>query len=289
MRFAAIEGGGTTWVAAITEDEPDNIVNRGEFMTNSDPVITLTAIKEWLLNQLPFDAIGIGSFGPVDVKISSQTYGFITSTPKPGWRNTNVLELLGIRNEFKGIPFLFDTDVNAPALADYLHYTSQSIPTNPIITSSAYITIGTGVGVGLVVNGKTVHGLVHPEGGHILVHQKPDDDYCGHCPFHHNRCVEGMIASGALSDRKGISATQLAELSDDDSIWDVCSYYIAQLCVNLILISSIERIVIGGGIMKRQGLLDKIRKYVIELLNQYIQHELLTTEQIHKLIVASQW
>lgn len=155
MRLAAIEGGGTTWVCAIAIDNPDNIIEQIEFETKENPYDTLHLIKLWLLTKLPIDAIGIASFGPIDCKINSNTYGYITSTPKVGWYNTNVLYLLGIYDkEFEDIPYIFDTDVNAPALAEFhlqlmKQSTIQSAPEQEqqqqqqaSITSCAYITIG---------------------------------------------------------------------------------------------------------------------------------------------------
>jgi hypothetical protein len=160
MRLAAIEGGGTTWVCAIAIDNPDNIIEQIDFETKENPYDTLHLIKLWLLTKLPIDAIGIASFGPIDCKINSYTYGYITSTPKIGWCNTNVLYLLGIYDkEFKDIPYIFDTDVNAPALAEFhLQLMKQSTKQSALeqeqqqlsrqqqqqasITSCAYITIG---------------------------------------------------------------------------------------------------------------------------------------------------
>ena len=202
VRLAAIEGGGTTWVVGICEDEPYNITSRKSFKTES-PEITLTAIREYLNQQRPIDCIGIASFGPLQAKKNVENYGSITTTPKPGWRDTNVLALLGINDEFKRIPFSFDTDVNAPALAEY-----SVLSKTRDISSSAYITLGTGVGVGLVVNGKTVHGMMHPEGGHLMVQRLPDDTFEGTCPFH-KTCIEGLCSTGALVRRKGCQVEDL--------------------------------------------------------------------------------
>ncbi len=138
MKFAAIEGGGTTWVVSIAGDnlDPKSFVDRTVFETTT-PNETLSNIREWLRSH-EFDAAGIASFGPIDAKIGSETFGFITSTPKPHWANADVVGLLGFRDEFKHIPFKFDTDVNAPALAEYnLHKSATS-------TSCAYVTVGTG-------------------------------------------------------------------------------------------------------------------------------------------------
>jgi len=282
MSYAAIEGGGTTWVAAIVEGaRPDNFVDRKEFVTDEDPKKTLNEIRMWLRAH-EFSSIGVASFGPVDAKVGSPTYGFITSTPKPGWANTDVLGLLGIRDEFKHLPFKFDTDVNAPAMAEYrLHR-------QPGTTSCAYITVGTGIGVGLVINGNTVQGLVHPEAGHIQTAPFAGDTFQGTCPFHKN-CVEGMASSGAVAARKGCLPSELAHLSDDDPVWDACSYYLAQLCANLVLIASPERICIGGGLLNRASLYAKIRSKTQQILAGYIQNENVTTDKIENYIVPSFW
>ena len=155
MKFAAVEGGGTSWAVAIMEDTCDNIIERTRFVTTT-PEETLGSIKAWL-SERTFDAIGVASFGPIDANLNSEHFGYITSTPKPNWAFVNVLGLLGVRE--MNIPFRFDTDVNAPAYAEFVLDGDSSIE------SCAYITVGTGIGVGLVCNGKTVHGLMHPEAG----------------------------------------------------------------------------------------------------------------------------
>ena len=278
MRLAAVEGGGTTWVAVISEGSPGNIVDRADFVTET-PLITLPKIKEWLKTK-SFDALGVASFGPIDCRPSSANYGFITTTPKPNWGNTDVLRLLGVYDEFKDIPHKFDTDVNAPAYAEYRLFTAGQ-------TSCAYITVGTGVGVGLVVNGQTVHGLSHPEAGHINVAKCAGDDFVGTCPFH-GSCIEGLISTGALSKRRGISADELPLLTDDDKLWDITAYYLAQLCVSLILMTCPERIIIGGGLMNRTVLYKKIRAHTVTILGGYIQLEPVTSN-IDTYIVPSDW
>ena len=143
-------------------------------------------------------------------------------------------------------------DVNAPALAEYVYHRKEGN------SSCAYITVGTGVGVGLVVNGNTVHCAMHPEGGHISVPKKLSDNFAGSCPFH-GSCIEGMCSSGALAARKGVSVHQLPHLLDEDPVWDICAYQLAHLCANLVLMVSPERIVLGGGVMNRTSLFPKIR------------------------------
>jgi fructokinase len=277
--FACIEGGGTTWVCAIAEGKIDSFVEIVEFSTSESPEDTLAPVKSWLLSKT-VDAVGVATFGPVDATKGSPTYGWITSTPKPGWRNTNVLQLLGLY-ELKGVPFEFDTDVNAPAAAE------QSVSGSGR-SSCAYITIGTGVGVGLVVNGETVKGLLHPEAGHIMIKPRKGDDFAGSCPFH-GGCIEGMCSTGALADRLQINRSDLPDLPDEHPIWDICAYYIAQLCANLVLIASPERIVLGGGVMKRSCLYEKIRKQTLVILNNYIVSPLLTEERIGEYICTPTW
>jgi len=275
-----VEGGGTTFCCAIAEDSPDNIVEQAVFDT-ADPTTTTAKVKEWLLAR-QFDAIGVASFGPIDAKVGSPTYGYITSTPKPHWGNTDLVGLLGLRSEIS-VPFKFDTDVNAPALAEYdLHCRAA------LKSSSAYITVGTGIGVGLVVNGQSVKGLLHPEAGHIQVKRHPTDAFAGTCPFHGD-CVEGMCSTGALAARAGIPATDLPTLPDDSEVWDHCAYYIAQLCVTLVLIASPELICIGGGVLNRASLYPRIRAYVLALLRGYVVHESLTEENIDTFIRPSHW
>ena len=279
MRFAAVEGGGTTWVVIISEDYPSNIVERAEFITET-PSITLGLIREWLMAR-SFDAIGIASFGPIDCRPSSPSFGFITTTPKPNWGNTDVLKLLGVYDKFKGIPYKFDTDVNAPAFAEYKVHRRIGE------TSCAYITVGTGVGVGLVINGQPVHGIAHPEGGHINVAKRSGDNFVGTCPFH-GSCIEGLTSTGALSKRMNCEAKDLPNVPDDDELWDITAYYLAQLCVTLILMACPERIVIGGGLLNRTILYKKIREQTLDILKGYIQLEHITTH-IDKYIVPSEW
>jgi fructokinase len=281
MRFAAIEGGGTTWQCAIALDKPDNFIEKLIIPTH-DPETTLGAVREFLRKNT-FDAIGIACFGPLDANEKSVTYGYITSTPKAGWRNTNVAGLLGLFDEFSHIPFKFDTDVNAPALAEFdLHAKAKSL------TSCAYITVGTGIGVGLVVNGESVKGMMHPEAGHIMVKRCEGDNFKGTCPFHGD-CVEGMCSSGALCKRANCTTNDLPGLSDDNEVWDHTAYYIAQLCATLIMVASPEMICIGGGVLNRSCLYKKIQQFTLSSLNGYIQHELLSDERIDQYIKPSFW
>lgn len=292
MRLAAVEGGGTTWVVAIAIDRPDNVVERAEFPTTT-PTETIGACVEWLRGK-EYDALGVACFGPVDLHPSSRTYGHITTTPKPGWQYVDVLgPLRALRPD---LPFGFDTDVNAPALAEYLQMAAEAASSASVAAPSSccYVTVGTGVGVGLVVNGQPVHGLMHPEGGHVAVPRRavdlafegsnPNDCFGG-------SCAENMCCSLALAMRAGLASTSgLADLGDDHEAWDAAAHYIGAMCASIVLLASPERIVLSGGVMLRKTLFPKIRKAVQAQLNGYIQMPQLTTQQgIDEFITPSRW
>lgn len=311
-RLLAIEGGGTTWVASVVELGPGESVEdptgevdvrsraratRAEFATTT-PRETLATIREWIeANAREVDAIGVATFGPVDVRVDRDTYGYITTTPKPGWANTDVLGgLFGEEGDDAwrsharlktrgGIPIGFDTDVNAPAMAEYARFRRQS--DEPEKTSCCYVTVGTGVGVGIVVNGLPVHGILHPEAGHVHVKSLEGDDFPGTCPFHGN-CVEGMVSSGALAKRRQVDPRDLVSLPDDDPVWDACAHYLAGLCVTLSLTLSPERIVLGGGVMQRSCLFPKVRERIPQLLAGYMSlDELVTKDGLANYVVPS--
>lgn len=286
LRLCGVEGGGTTWVCAIAEGESTNIVERASFETTT-PAETLGAVERWLLER-EFDALGIATFGPVDACEGSPTYGHITATPKPGWRNTDVVGFL--TRSLKNVPVLYDTDVNAPALAEYRAAKADGEE----LTSVAYVTVGTGVGVGLVVNGAPLHGLLHPEAGHISVPRRAGDTYDGHnasldCP---GWCeVEAMTASGALMRRAGLAnSSGLKDLPDDSPVWDTAAHYIAAMCANLVLTASPQRIILSGGVMLRSSLFPKVRVAMVKMLNGYIPAPaVLSVEGATDYIVPSRW
>ncbi|EDQ85925.1 uncharacterized protein MONBRDRAFT_33963 [Monosiga brevicollis MX1] len=275
--YAAVEGGGTSWRAAIAVGRPDNIVERTTFKTEK-PEVTLVAIRKWL-DARKYDSLGIGTFGPIQPDRSHPQYGCITSTPKPFWKNAKVVQTLCP----SGIPHLFDTDVNAPAYAEFLALHA----TNPGLTSLAYITVGTGVGIGLVINGQPVHGLLHPEGGHMLIRRQPGETFAGVCPFHKD-CVEGLVSAPALAARRGVSQEELANLDDDDFIWDAAADALANACANLLLTVSPQAIVISGGVMLRACLFDKVRARTLELLAGYVDVEQLL-QRPEEVIRPSTW
>jgi len=280
VRFAGVEAGGTSWVVAIAEGEPSNIVARAQFPTTT-PEETLGKVSAWLdAQEGGFDALGIASFGPIDPREGSPTYGQITTTPKPGWKFTDVVGAL-TRGRPASLPVLFDTDVNAPAVNEGARLGCSSC---------AYVTVGTGLGVGLAVHGKAVHGVLHPEVGHISVPRRAGDDYE---EVKNLRCegwceVESMCCSGALAKRAGVAPAGLRELADDHPVWDVAAHYLAALCANLVLTVSPERIVLGGGVLLRRSLFPKVRAQMVEMLNGYIQVDsILQPAQLDEYIVAS--
>ncbi|ETW03226.1 hypothetical protein, variant [Aphanomyces invadans] len=254
-RFAGVELGGTTWAIAIAHDNPLNIVARTRIDTTT-PDETIAKAFAWLDMQ-EFDSIGIASFGPVDLNPTSNTYGCITTTPKPHWANTNIVGKF--RAKYSGVPINFETDVNAPAL-----FEASFGGHGPGVSSVCYITVGTGIGVGVCIDGKAVHGNMHPEAGHMYVPLATADiatNFQGLCPFH-SSCAEGMAASGAIAARTKVERTALHEIPDSDPVWDVVAHYLAHVCVNLTLTVSPHVIVLGGGVSKRQGLLAKIHAKV---------------------------
>eukprot|EP01130_Rhizamoeba_saxonica_P007118 TRINITY_DN2863_c1_g1_i1.p1 TRINITY_DN2863_c1_g1~~TRINITY_DN2863_c1_g1_i1.p1 ORF type:complete len:342 (+),score=76.70 TRINITY_DN2863_c1_g1_i1:22-1026(+) len=280
-RYAGIEGGGTSFVVSIAEGSPENIVDQYEFDT-SDPDTTVQLLLNWLSDQ-QFDALGVASFGPIDLHVGSPTYGYITTTPKPQW---NMVDLLGpLQSQFPNIPIGFDTDVNAAVLAEQLWAKNNE----EILSDIAYITVGTGIGVGIMSGGNLLHGMLHPEGGHMCVKRRIDDNFEGVCPFHQD-CVEGLAAAGSIAKRLNISSKELKNVDDENPVWDIIGYYLAQLCVNLILTISPEKIVFGGGILKRKVLINHIRYHVIDILNDYIKtSQLESLRNLSSYVVLSGW
>ena len=272
--YAGIEAGGTKFVCLVGSD-PDRVFAEARFET-SDPQITLANSAAFIKTQaekLPISALGIASFGPLDLDQNSPTYGYITTTPKPGWSNTNIL---GVIKDALELPAVIDTDVNAAALAEYIWGGAGQY--DPLL----YLTIGTGIGGGIIVDGKPLHGAVHPEMGHLRIPHDPETDpFPGICPYHSD-CLEGLATGPALQKRWGVPAELLP---DDHPAWELEAYYIALAVVNLILSFSPRRVVLGGGVMGRQRLFPLIRRQVQGLLAGYLQSALIL-EHIDELIVA---
>ena len=254
--YGALEAGGTKMVCAIG-DENGNILERISIPTRT-PAETMGPMIDFFRSK-GIRALGIGCFGPVDLKKGSRTYGYITSTPKLAWQNYPIVA------EFEkalGVPVGFDTDVNAAALGEATWGCTKDVE------NSIYITVGTGVGVGVIINGKPYHGMMHPEGGHILLGRHPDDPMVGSgCPFHEN-CLEGLAAGPSLEKRWGVKG---AELSGRKEVWQLEAYYIGQALADYILILSPERIVLGGGVTHQEGLLALIRQETEKQLAGYIR------------------
>jgi fructokinase len=209
-------------------------------------------------SRTPMAALGIASFGPVDLDPRSATFGSITTTPKPGWRH---VDLVGPLRRALNIPVAFDTDVNGAALAEHRWGSAQGV------RSLVYVTVGSGIGGGAVVNGEPVHGLVHPEMGHQrLPHDRGRDPFPGVCP-HHGDCWEGLASAPALAARWGQDP---ASLPDGHPAWDLEADYLALGLANLVLVLSPERIVLGGGVMARANLLPKVRSKLVALLGGYV-------------------
>lgn len=258
--FGAVEAGGTKFVCAVGSD-PHTIAAMERFPT-TEPDATIQSVLDFFTRQQEshgrVQAIGIGSFGPVDPDPDSATYGHITATPKPGWSHT---DLAGPLAKALGVPVAFDTDVNAAAMGEWRWGAARDLQ------CFIYLTVGTGIGGGGVVNGQLMHGLVHPEMGHVRIpHDTQRDPYRGHCPFHGD-CLEGLASGPALADRWGQPATELPE---DHPAWDLQAEYLALALVNFICTLSPQRIVIGGGVMHRQSLYTRIRGNVQQVLNGYV-------------------
>lgn len=252
--LGAIEAGGTKFVCAVS-DSDFNIIERESFPTTT-PEETM-ALVFGFFDRFDLSAIGIGSFGPIDINPKSKTYGFVTSTPKVAWQNYN---FLGAINERYNIPVEFTTDVNAAALGE------QRLGAATGLNSCVYLTVGTGIGGGAVVNGKVLAGHSHPEMGHILVRVHPDETYDGFCPFHGN-CLEGLAAGPAIEGRMGVKGHLLPE---DHAVWQMQAFYLAQAIMNYVLVLSPEKIILGGGVMKQRQLFPLIRQELSLLMNDYI-------------------
>ena len=268
MLLGGIEAGGTKMVCGIG-DEKGNLLDRISFPTRQ-PEETFEDMISYF-KKFKIEALGIGCFGPVDLNRNSKTYGYITTTPKPGWANCNIV---GIMKEALQVPVGFDTDVNGAVLGEVTWGAAKDCE------SAIYITIGTGVGVGVYVNGGLLHGLVHPEGGHTLLSRHPEDTYKGRCPFHPN-CVESLASGPAIMERWGAPAIELADRME---VWEMESYYLAQAITNYILTYSPQKIILWGGVMHQEQMFAMVRKQVQKLLNGYVHHSMVE-EQIDQYIV----
>lgn len=267
MTIGAIEAGGTKFVCGLLDaDNQDyakpTILARTSIPTTS-PEATLRAARDFFVaaceekKVAKLDAIGVGSFGPVDLKPSSPTWGYITATPKPLWQDTKVA---GYFRDELGAPVAFDTDVNAAAYGEYLWGAAKGLK------DFVYITVGTGIGGGVFSNGSLVHGLQHPELGHLKVPREASDLFGGSCPYHKD-CLEGMASGTAMGARWKARAETLGE---GHEAWELEARYLARAFAAYVFILSPERILMGGGVGLRPGLAERVSVLLGEELGGYV-------------------
>jgi fructokinase len=256
--YGGVESGGSKWECAIGTDPND--VRAATTIPTTTPEETIGRAVDFFEREGPVDAMGIGSFGPVDTRADSATWGFITTTPKPGWANTDVGREIRRRLD---VPVAFDTDVNAAALGEHRWGAGRGLRT------FWYVTVGSGIGGGGIVDGKILHGLFHPEFGHLRVpHDRDVDPFDGVCPYHGD-CLEGLASGPALEARWGTAPPTIA----DGSAWALEARYLALGLVAVISVLSPERIVVGGGVAKHAGLLALVRREITTLMNGYLGFE----------------
>jgi fructokinase len=260
--FGGIEAGGTKFVCVVGSG-PNDIVDEILLPTTQDAEETIHRAIAFFApyrHDKKIAAVGVASFGPVDLNPVSPTYGYITTTPKPGWSQ---VDLRGSVRRALDLPVTFDTDVNAAAFGEY-YWT----PTNHSLDPFVYITVGTGIGVGVLINGRPLHGLVHTEAGHFSIpHDKTRDPFAGNCPFHKD-CLEGLASGPAMSERWGQDVKTLPAFHPG---WELEAEYIALALINLTYAYSPQRIVLGGGVSLHPGLHKSVQEKVQQYLNGYIQ------------------
>ncbi|MBV8989830.1 MAG: ROK family protein [Solirubrobacterales bacterium] len=259
--YGGVETGGT-WCVCAVGTGPDDIRAHERFATSS-PQETLDRIERFFAQHEPVAAIGVGSFGPVDVARDSPTWGFVTTTPKPGWQHTAVAPVLRDR---LNVEVVFDTDVNAAAVGE------QRWGAGRDAASICYLTVGTGVGGGLAIEGRPWHGLIHPEVGHLRIpHDRSRDPFAGACPVHGD-CWEGLASGTAIAERWQADPEQLP---DEHPAWALEAEYLALGILSVVCVASPERVVIGGGVMSRPSLSAMVRTRLRELVGGYLDSPLL--------------
>ncbi len=257
----AIETGGTKTVCAVVTTEGDLLV-RKRFPTET-PERTLGNARQFLFEQAaihgPLAAIGIGSFGPIDIRPASANYGRVLNTPKPGWAGANFV------HEFAAdfdVPIAIDTDVNCALIGELNWGAGRGI------TDMVYITVGTGIGGGVLSNGRLVKGHSHPDLGHLFIPaQENDRSFAGVCPFHGSLCAEGLASGPAMAERWGV---QGKDLDDDHRAWELEAQYLAMVCANIFVSTAPRKIILGGGVLQHAPLIEMIRRQFIVRLNEYI-------------------
>lgn len=253
MIYGALEAGGTKMVVAIG-DENGKILDQQSIPTTT-PEETIPKIVDYFRDK-EIVALGIGAFGPVDVVKTSVTYGYILNTPKLAWKQFN---LLGALESALRVPVGIDTDVNGSCLGEMTYGCARGLDT------VLYMTVGTGIGVGIAVGGQLLHGMLHPEGGHIMIGKNTHDPGMCICPYH-SSCLEGLASGPSIEARWGQSAKELVEKA---VVWELESEYLAKGIVNMILLLSPQKIILGGGVMHQEQLFPLIREKVKDYLNHY--------------------
>jgi fructokinase len=258
--YGAVEAGGTKFVCAVGSG-PYELLAEQRIPTTT-PGETLSQCIDFFRAQPPLEALGVGSFGPLDLRRPSPTYGHITRTPKVGWSD---VDIVGPLARALSVPIGFDTDVNAAVLGEVRWGAARGL------SDVVYVTIGTGIGGGALCNGRLSHGLVHPEMGHLLLPREPDDlAFEGSCPFHGGRCWEGLASGPAMRQRWGTAAEKLAP---DHPAWSLEARYVAAALTTLVVVLSPQRIVVGGGVGLAEGLLPAVRRQLQLSLGGYVQAE----------------
>jgi fructokinase len=253
-----VETGGTKVLCAVGTGV-DDVRAQARIATGTPRETLARAVAFFREQRAPVAALGIASFGPIDLDPRSATFGFITTTPKPGWAHTDVA---GPFRAALGVPVAFDTDVNGAALGEHRWGAARDV--DPFV----YVTVGTGIGGGGIVNGRLLHGLVHPEMGHLrLPHDRAADPFSGTCPYHGD-CLDGLASGRALRERWGAPAESLAP---DHPAWALEAEYLALGLVSIIGVLSPRRIVLGGGVMQQPQLLPRVRQRVVALLAGYVR------------------
>ena len=254
MYYGALEAGGTKMVCAIG-DENKKIIDKISIQTDT-PDVSVPKMLDYF-SKFKLASLGIGTFGPADINPNSPSYGTIMRSPKKAWEGFNFYKIF---TDALKCPVIVDTDVNAAAWGEYLYGALAGY------SSGMYLTIGTGIGGGIISDGRLIHGMQHPEAGHILIPRRDGDTIPCTCRFH-NSCVEGLAAGPMLERRTGMKGK---EIPADSPVWDIEAYYIAEALVTYTMCYSIERIVLGGGVMSNEFLFPMIRKYYTKLLAGYI-------------------
>ncbi|SDO15987.1 ROK family protein [Alkalicoccus daliensis] len=255
MLFGAIEAGGTKCICAVADEE--GVIQEQFSLPTASPEITLDQILVFFKKH-PIEAIGIGMFGPVNIDASSPDYGQVLASPKKDWQQVNVYQYFKDRIQ---VPIYINTDVNMAAIGEYYYGAARDAE------SCVYMTVGTGIGAGFILNGKCLNGTsYHPEMGHMFIKPHPKDFFRGSCSYH-EQCLEGLAAGPSLFQRYGKKG---AELAENKAVWNLEAYYLAQAVSNFLLLFSPEKIILGGGVMKQTQLYGLIHSEVEKMLNGYL-------------------